>query len=256
VRRLKRTDAGRLERQRRTSVMFPWEAPRFDSALGQRQLRILNAIFLGVARVGGEGRAGGGDRLETSIVVHGTSVAFKLTRVPLAAKKSKPITDRLDRLRLSILDVHGARPERIAWEDSEEVVLETLMTDIVVELTTTAEINYRDTCARRHLWVTEKREALQRRLEEERASAEAAAHDHGVALRRARRENLFGMVTDYRRARTIRLFVSAMRRRFSEGSGMVAQADFEGWCDWALVQADDLDPVKNLESLLKSGQIY
>jgi hypothetical protein len=42
VRRLLRTDAGR--RQRRTRVMFPWEAPRFDSALGQRQLRILNAM--------------------------------------------------------------------------------------------------------------------------------------------------------------------------------------------------------------------
>jgi hypothetical protein len=44
-RRLLRTDAGRQERQRRTSVMCPWEAPRFDSDRGQRQLRILNAIF-------------------------------------------------------------------------------------------------------------------------------------------------------------------------------------------------------------------
>jgi hypothetical protein len=49
IRRLLRTDAGRQERQRRTSVVFPWEAPRFDAAIGQRQLRILNAIFLGVA---------------------------------------------------------------------------------------------------------------------------------------------------------------------------------------------------------------
>jgi hypothetical protein len=39
----------------RTSVMFSWEAPRFESTLGQRELRILNAIFLGVARAGGKG---------------------------------------------------------------------------------------------------------------------------------------------------------------------------------------------------------
>ena len=48
VRRLLKTDAGRLERKRRVSVLFPWQAPRFDSTLGQRQLRILNAIFLAV----------------------------------------------------------------------------------------------------------------------------------------------------------------------------------------------------------------
>jgi hypothetical protein len=81
IRRLLRTDAGRLERQRRTSVMFPWEAPRFDSTLGQRQLRILNAIFLGIVPAGGRGQVGGGDRLETSIVVHGSFVAFRLTAV-------------------------------------------------------------------------------------------------------------------------------------------------------------------------------
>jgi hypothetical protein len=54
VRRLLKTDAGRLERKRRVSVLFPWQAPRFDSALGQRQLRILNAIFLAVVRCGGK----------------------------------------------------------------------------------------------------------------------------------------------------------------------------------------------------------
>jgi hypothetical protein len=256
VRRLKRTDAGRQERQRRTSVLFPWESPRFDSALGQRQLRILNAIFLGVARAGGKGQVGGGDRLETTIVAHGTSVAFRLTRVALEAKKSKPITDRTDRLRLSILDVHGTNPERIAWEDSEQVALETLITDIAVELITTAEINHRDACARRHLWVSEKRDAIQMRRGEERASAEAAAHTHDLAVGKARKDNLLGMATNYRQARTIRLFVSAMRRRFDEANGIVTQADFEDWCDWALAQAGDLDPVKNLEDFLRSGQIH
>ena len=46
------------------------------------------------------------------------------------------------------------------------------------------------------------------------------------------------MATDYRQARTIRLFVSAMRRRFREANGMVTQIDFDHWCDWALAQAD------------------
>lgn len=114
IRRLLRTDVGRQERQRRTSVVFPWEAPRFDSALGQRQLRILNAVFLGVVRAGGKAQVGGGDKLEASVVVHGSPVAFRLTVVVPETKKAKrgaslPINQ--------ILDVHGSKPERFAWED-------------------------------------------------------------------------------------------------------------------------------------------
>ena|SRR5712664_602969 len=56
------------------------------------------------------------------------------------------------------------------------------------------------------------------------------------------------------------LCASTVRRHsliatFDEANGIVAWADFEDWCDWALAQADDLDPVKNLEDFLKSGQI-
>jgi hypothetical protein len=86
-------------------------------------LHILNAIFLGVVRAGGKGQVGGGDRLETSIVVHGSPVAFRLTAVVPETKKSKRgaslAINQADRLRLSILDVHGSKPERFAWEDGE-----------------------------------------------------------------------------------------------------------------------------------------
>jgi hypothetical protein len=68
-----------------------------------------------------------------------------------------------DRLRLAILDVHGREPERFAWQDGEGRALEAQITDIAVELVTTAEINYREACIRRHHWVAEKREALRGR---------------------------------------------------------------------------------------------
>jgi hypothetical protein len=250
VRRLLRTDAGRQERQRRTSVMFPWEAPRFDSALGQRQLRILNAMFLGVVRGGGNGQVGGADRLETRIVVHGTSVAFSLTAVEAEARKSKrgasPSTDRADRLRLVILNVHGSDPDRISWEDREGASLEARITDIVVELIATAEINYREACLRRHLWVTEKKDALRERMEEDRRVAEVAARADAVAVGKVRLDNLLGMASNYRQARAIRLFVGAMRRRLRDGDGALARDGFEDWCRWALTEADNLDPAKNL----------
>jgi hypothetical protein len=54
------------------------------------------------------------------------------------------------------------------------------------------------------------------------------------------------MATDYRQARAIRLFVSAMRRRARDSDGELARFGFEDWCHWALAQADELDPAKNL----------
>jgi hypothetical protein len=143
IRRLLRTDAGRLERQRRTSVMFPWEAPRFDSTLGQRQLRILNAIFLGIVPAGGRGQVGGGDRL--------VSVQTRAT-----------------------------------------------------------------------------------------------------AASKARLDNLIGMATDYRQAQVIRLFVGAMRRRSLDADGALARKEFEVWCNWALAEADELDPTKSFPKSIEA----
>jgi hypothetical protein len=57
-------------------------------------------------------------------------------------------------------------------EDEEGAPLETRLTDIAVELIATAEINYREACIRCHLWVTEKRDTLRERMEEDRRVAE------------------------------------------------------------------------------------
>jgi hypothetical protein len=190
IRRLLRTDVGRQERQRRTSVVFPWEAPRFDFALGQRQLRILNAIFLCVVRAGGKGQVGSGDRIKPRVVVHGSPVAFRLIAVEPETKKPKrgvsPSADPANRLQLTILSVQGSNPELVSWEDEEGAPLETRITDIAVELIATAEINYREASIRRHLWVSEKREAIRKRMAEDKRVAEVAARANAVAVGKAR----------------------------------------------------------------------
>lgn len=142
--------------------------------------------------------------------------------------------------------MHGSNPERISWEDGEGAPLETRVAEIAVELIATAEINYREACIRRHLWVTEKRDALRERMEEERRLAEVAARANAVAVGKVRLDNLLGMASDYRQARAIRLFVGAMRRRLRDGEDAPARDGFEDWCHWALTEADNLDPAKNL----------
>ena len=46
----------------------------------------------------------------------------------------------VDGLRLSILDAHGSTPERLTWENGEGKTIGAHISEIVVELITTAEI--------------------------------------------------------------------------------------------------------------------
>jgi hypothetical protein len=108
---------------------------------------------------------------------------------------------------------------------------------------------------RRHLWVAEKREALREGLEEEKRAAEVSVQTRAVAVSKARLDNLIGKATDYRQAQVIRRLVGAMRRRSPDADGTLARIDFEDWCRWALAQADDLDPARNLAKVsLQSKQ--
>ena len=149
----------------------------------------------------------------------------------------------------TVLNVHGDHPERSSWEDEEGAPLETRVTEIAVELIATAEINYREACLRRHLWVTEKRRDLRAHMDEERREAEATALANAVAREKGRLDNLLGMASDYRQARAIRLFVGTIQQRLRDAEGTLDGARFEDWCRWALAQADELDPAKNLARL-------
>ncbi|HKB90537.1 MAG TPA: hypothetical protein VKC60_08475 [Opitutaceae bacterium] len=253
VRRLLKTDAGRLERKRRVSVLFPWQAPRFDSTLGQRQLRILNAIFLAVIQSGGSGHVGGRERLETSVQVYDSVVHFKLTSRLDEGKKAKrngPVWDgHVDGLRLSILDAHGSTPERLTWEDGEGKTIETHISEIVVELITTAEIQYRESCARHHSWIMEQKEVVKNRLDHVRQLAEMAASNQAIAVAKEKLHDLLKMAENLRHAQDIRALVKAMRIPPPRFDNQLAKGKFEKWCRWALSKANEFDPKKSKSHL-------
>jgi hypothetical protein len=133
-----------------------------------------NAVFLGVVRAGGKGQVGDGDRLETSVVVHGSPVAFRLTSYWKPTSRNAAVLSHLTR------QIDCGCPSWVCTEANRSgssgrtvrrVHLKRKITDIAVELVTTAEINYREACMRRHLWVAGKREALKARLDDERRTA-------------------------------------------------------------------------------------
>jgi hypothetical protein len=52
-------DDARRQKQAASAYAFSWAAPLFDSPLEQRRLRLLNAVFLAVARCGGKAETRG-----------------------------------------------------------------------------------------------------------------------------------------------------------------------------------------------------
>jgi hypothetical protein len=155
----------------------------------------------------------------------------------------------VDGLRLSILDVHGSTPERLTWEDGDGKTIETHISEIVVELITTAEIQYRESCARRHGWLMEQKEVVKTRIEQERRLAEVAASNQANALAKEQLHELFKMVENLRHAQEIRTLVKAMKDMSHDFSNLPAKDRFENWSRWALAQADELDPVRRISDL-------
>jgi hypothetical protein len=133
--------------------------------------------------------------------------------------------------------------------DGEGKTIETHISEIVVELITTAEIQYRESCARRHAWLMEQKEVVKNRIDQERQLAEVAANNQAIALAKEQLHELFKMGENLRHAQEIRTLVKAMRDISHDFSNPRAKDRFENWSRWALAQADELDPVRRISDL-------
>jgi len=133
--------------------------------------------------------------------------------------------------------------------DGEEKTIETHISEIVVELITTAEIQYRESCARRHSWIIEQKEVVKNRIDQERQLAEVAASSQAIALAKEKLHDLLKMAENLRHAQDIRALVKAMRAPQTRFDNQPAKDKFDKWCQWALRQANEFDPIKRKSHL-------
>jgi hypothetical protein len=78
-----------------------------------------------------------------------------------------------------------------------------------------------------------RKEAERRRLERERLERPE----------KARVGRLLAQAWSLREAEEIRAYVSAVRERYAALNDPLSEAEFQRWADWALSQADRIDPV-------------
>lgn len=221
-------------RAKQAASGYSWDRPLWDGPLAQRQLRIIDALF---KALGGRGHDPwtrysnselelhvtiGGRHFQLGFGGHGNS-----RRGETAPASHRPASTRL---RLSV-DFRARGPLATHWEDGD-ARLEQQIADIAADLIVIGEAAFRQGLVesreweeQRQRWAEEHRRAERRKLEEQRL---ADLRESGKLLRRAAE---------------IRALVAEVGAAVGRGGVAVTDAQLDRWREWALAEANRLDPV-------------
>ncbi len=238
-------------RRKMAESKYYWDTPKFESLVEQRRLRILNSLFLGSMKHGFAGSISGADARELSLRVGEQHVGFTLEPMRnQSARQRGPgrPPKEVVRLRLSINRRDypgGSLKDR---EDRPGQPLEASLAGILVDLLVTGEEFHRDGEMYRHKWILERREE---ELRERRERAEEEERQRVAAIEAAKRSRENRLLRDaaaWRRAQTIRGYVTAAKAAYEArgrpGATRSSPDSFVLWVAWARTVADELDPLR------------
>lgn len=242
--RLLKEDDKRRERQLATRFPMSWDDPLFDSPFERRRLRILNTLFLAAARMNGKPTISGREARSIYLTFYRQHVGIRLDRSKRPNRDrdaTKPPAPNDTGLSLSILEGLGSENERVTWQDDDGGKLETRIAEIVVQLILTAECQYRESTVRGYQWRVERKAELEEEERKRKLQAERAERERQRRLKQARIDRLLKDAQAFRQARAIRNYVEAIRLAQS-GNGVCSTDELERWSQWALGEADRIDP--------------
>ena len=243
VRKLLASDEKRREKQRASAYPSIFDAPHFDSPFETRRLRVLNALGLALARIGGSLDYWGKEA--RSLVV---KVGDEVMQLTLDHPDAKPNhwgqwTTRqgpADTLKLELKPKYTDGMPQLIWRDGEGGKLEDQLTDIAIALAFAGEVQYRNGTVAHHSYLLDRRAENEAEIARRRAEAARKEHERQLRAQQERRNRLFEQARDWRAAQDIRSFVVSVL----EASGAEA-TELETWATWARREADALDPILN-----------
>ena len=239
IRQIVEDEATRAEKMRTSRWPSSWDAPRFNAAIDQRRLRLLNAICLGLAKVEIKGRLWRKEDPVISIESGATSLPLIVRKFVRTGKNAE--TDaRLSVVVGTVPGYHEGIEAR--WDDAEGRKLESMLTEITVDLVVLMEQHYRDSCFRHHGWLVERRAEAIKAAEKARIEAERRERERIEKLEQAQVDRLLADADLLRQAQTIRAYVAEIAALYGSDSNSV---QVENWRAWALAQADRIDPDKS-----------
>lgn len=245
VDRLLKKDEQRRERQRASSFPSSWDAPLFDTPFERRRLRVLNSLFFAAGRMNGKPAIDDHEARSIHFRFYHRQVGIRLDR-PKRPKRRGYAADSPDadeaKLSLAILENLGSESERIAWQDDEQGKIETRITEIAIQVMLTAELEYREGAVRSYEWRVQRKAELEEEERERKRQAERAERERQKRLEQARIDRLLKSAAAFQQAGAIRKYVEAIRATQTANAACLGE-ELERWSQWALAEAERIDPV-------------
>jgi hypothetical protein len=227
-------DTDEQRRARQAESRYPtFDDPVFETSFEKRRLRVLNSLLrtldrlnVSVSIIGREAR---------TLVAHAGDFSVGFTIDGLSAKTASTQPKGVSGpMRCQLMALCGGDQPIETWTDVEGQLLETRLGDIAVAIVVHGERVCRSSSSAQHHreWVIKRKAEIA--AEERRKEAER---------RRLERERLERL----EKARVGRLLAqarsSAVRERQAALDDPLSATGFQQWADWALSQADRIDPV-------------
>jgi hypothetical protein len=212
---------------------------------------LLNSLFVAVGKLNGKASPQK-DARNASLTFYKQHIPIVLgpTKQPQRNKDPKPIKDGLT---LAILESYHSEKEVQSWHDLDESRLEQQMTAVAVEVVLLAEAGYRDSVVRRYKWRVDRKAELEEEDRRRKLEAERAEQERIERLEQARIDGLLGDAAAFQQSLAIRQYVEAIRTRHAR-SPIASDEELEHWSEWALAQADRIDPAEGGGFLLRMRQ--
>ena len=147
-------------------------------------------------------------------------------------------------MRLGISGFKIPEDIRQIWDDEDGDKIENHLPEIAIELIIAGEVFYRSTQLHRHEWHVMRRAELEKK-ERERIEEEARkTEERRIRNEMARIDHLLAQAGALKQATEIRTYVQAILEANKDAPDPMSATELKAWEEWALAQANRIDPVK------------
>jgi hypothetical protein len=234
-------DADEQRRARQAESRYPtFDDPVFETSFEKRRLRILNSLLRALDRLNVSVSIDGREARTLVAHVGDFSVGFTFDGVSMKTA-SPPPKGVSGPMRCQLMALCDQPIE--SWTDADGLPLEAQLADIAVAIVVHGERVCRSSAEHHREWVIKRKAEIveeERRKEAERRRLERERLER---LEKARVGRLLTQAKALREAQEIRAYVSAVRDRQATLNDPLSEAGLQDWADWALSQADRIDPV-------------
>lgn len=227
---------------------FAWSKPEFDTPQAMRRVRIVNALFMVMAHARCKVSLHGKDLRQVNIHVSDVYISVRIEPVKTSSRSSRPDADderktKQERIKLCA-DGWGPMPGvTTEWQDTEDQMLEHRAHEVARDILVLAEMLYRSHVLQQYEWRVERKNELEEKARQRREQQEREERERKAKLEQECRDWLLQQSSNLQKANEIRTFVQTMDQRMNDAVSDVDANRYQQWRQWALSEANRLDPL-------------